>query len=253
MLLLVEPRWHRLVHRLRIGPENDRTDGDPNGTVPAMAQSFDAIILDFDGTIVDTEWSEYVTVLAEYQRLGHDYPLERFQARVGRADGGHWSEELVAVAGPQPDLDIIVERRRQAHHDLIEQADVRAGIVDLLDRADERALPLAVASSSPMVWVERHLDRRGLLPRFEVVATRDLVDRAKPWPDVFLEAARRLTVDPGRCLVVEDSHNGVAAAKAAGMTCVAVPNPVTEATDLSAADLILGSLSDLPWSDFGLG
>ncbi len=222
-------------------------------TVPAMATPFDAVILDFDGTIVDTEWSEYATVRAEYQRVGHDYPLERFQARVGRADGRHWSEEFVEIAGPQADLEAIVARRRQAHHDLIERADVRAGIIDLLDRADDRGLALAVASSSPTVWVERHLGQRGLLPRFQVVATRDLVDRGKPWPDVFLEAARRLTVAPQRCLVVEDSHNGVAAAKAAGMTCIAVPNPVTEATDLSSADLVLGSLSELPWAEFGLG
>ncbi len=218
-----------------------------------MIRSFDAIILDFDGTIVDTEWSEYSTVRDEYRRLGHDYPLEQFQARVGRADGGHWSDGLVRVAGPQPDLDAIIERRRQAHHELIERTEVRDGIVELLDRADRRSTALAVASSSPSVWVERHLERRDLLPRFEVVATRDLVDRGKPWPDVFLEAASRLAVDPKRCLVVEDSHNGVVAAKAAGMTCVAVPNPVTEGTDLSSADLILGSLADLPWADFGLG
>ena len=110
-----------------------------------------------------------------------------------------------------------------------------------------------MASSSPSVWVERHLGGRGLLPRFQVVATSDLVERGKPWPDVFLEAATRLAVEPGRCLVIEDSHNGVTAAKAAGMICVAVPNPVTEGTDLSGADLVLDSVADLPWADFGLG
>lgn len=218
-----------------------------------MIRTFDAFILDFDGTIVDTEWSEYQTVRDEYRRLGHDYPLQRFQARVGRADGAHWSDGLVEVAGPQPDLEDIVARRRQAHRDLIEATEVRAGIIELLDRADRRGKALAVASSSPSSWVEGHLDRRGLLPRFQVVATKDQVEHGKPWPDVFLAAADRLSVAPDRCLVVEDSPNGVAAAKAAGMTCVAVPNPVTEGTDLSSADLVLGSLAELPWADFDLG
>lgn len=217
-----------------------------------MTKPFDAVILDFDGTIIDTEWSEYVTVRAEFHRHGHDYPLAEFQARVGRADGRHWSEELVDRIGPREDLDEIVARRRRAHHDLIAAAEIRPGILELLERAERVAAALAVASSSPSSWVERHLEHRGLRHRFEVVATRDLVERAKPWPDVFLTAAERLGVDPARCLVVEDSPNGVTAAKAAGMTCVAVPNPVTEGTDLSAADLVLDSLAELPWSSFGL-
>lgn len=214
---------------------------------------FDAVILDFDGTIVDTEWSEYLTVRDEYLRHGHDYPLERFQARVGRADGRHWTEDLLELTGPRPDLDEIIERRRAAHHRMIEATELRAGIVELLDRADRTDKALAVASSSPSVWVERHLGRRGLLPRFRFIATSDLVERGKPWPDLFLKAAGQLDVEPARCLVIEDSHNGVAAAKEAGMTCVAVPNPVTEGTDLSAADLVIASLTDLPWADFGLG
>ena len=69
----------------------------------------------------------------------------------------------------------------------------------------------------------------------------------------MIAASRLLAVRPERCLVVEDSHNGVAAAKAAGMVCVAVPNPVTEGSDLSQADLVLESLAELPWTDFGLG
>ena len=218
-----------------------------------MVRGIDAVILDFDGTIVDTEWSEYVTVRNEYRRHGHDYPLERFQARVGRTDGRHWSEELIEVTGPRPDLEEIVARRRQAHHDLIDATELRPGVRDLIGRAERRGKGLAVASSSPMVWVERHLGRRGLLARFPVIATGDQVERGKPWPDVFVTAAERLAVDPGRCLVIEDSHNGVTAAKAAGMVCVAVPNPVTEGTDLSAADLLVGSLAELPWAEFGLG
>lgn len=217
-----------------------------------MAATLSAIILDFDGTIVDTEWSEYTTIRDEFARHGHDYPLDRHRQGVGRMDNPHWSELLVAATGPLPDLDAIKDRRRQAHHDLIVASGVRPGVVPLLDRADERATPLAVASSSPLSWVDAHLARLALRPRFRTVATGDQVDRGKPWPDVFLEAARRLGVEPGRCLAIEDSPNGVAAAKEAGMVCVAVPNPVTAGSDLSAADLVIDSLADLPLAEFGL-
>lgn len=215
--------------------------------------SIAAVILDFDGTIIDTEWSEFTTVRNEFRLHGHDYTLDEFRERVGRADGRHWADLLQDRVGPRSDIEQIVARRRRAHHDLIAASAIRPGVLTLLDRAERWGRARAVASSSPISWVERHLDNRGLTHRFDVIATRDLVERAKPWPDVFLEAARRLDVEPERCLVVEDSHHGVAAAKAAGMTCVAVPNPVTEGSDLSAADLVLGSLAELPWSDFGLG
>jgi HAD superfamily hydrolase (TIGR01509 family) len=213
----------------------------------------DAVILDFDGTILDTEWSEYVTVRDEFRLHGLHYTLEEFRERVGRVDGRHWSEILQDRVGQRPDIDDIVARRRRAHHDMIAATEIRPGVLSLLDRAERTGKALAVASSSSSSWVGRHLGERGLLHRFAVVTTRDQVARAKPWPDVFLEAARRLRVDPARCLTVEDSHHGVAAAKAAGMYCVAVPNPVTAGSDLSAADLVLGSLAELPWADLGLG
>ena len=77
--------------------------------------------------------------------------------------------------------------------------------------------------------------------------------RAKPWPDVFLHAADQLAVDPARCLAIEDSHHGVAGAKAAGMHCVAVPNRVTAGSDFSAADAVVESLERFPFQRFGLG
>lgn len=211
-----------------------------------------AIIFDFDGTIIDTEWSQFATVQEEFRHHGHEYDLDSFRAGVGRADGRHWADVLQDLIGPRADIEEIRNRRLKAHHDLIAETEIRPGVVELMGRAEQQGRALAVASSSPSSWVERHLSNRGLVNRFQFIATRDLVRRAKPWPDVFLAAADGIGVEPATCLVIEDSHSGVAAAKAAGMTCVAVPNPVTVASDFSAADLVLDSLADLPYERFGL-
>ncbi len=211
-----------------------------------------AIIFDFDGTIIDTEWSQFTTVQDEFRHHGHEYDLAAFRETVGRADHPHWSDVLQDLIGPRDDIKEIRDRRLKAHHDLIAATEIRPGVVELMGRAEETGRALAVASSSPTSWVTRHLTDRELVDRFQFIATRDLVERAKPWPDVFLAAADGLQIDPAQCLVIEDSHNGVIAAKEAGMLCVAVPNPVTEASDLSAADLVLESLADLPYEQFGL-
>lgn len=211
-----------------------------------------AVIFDFDGTIIDTEWSEFTTVQEEFRHHGHEYTLATFLEGVGRADGRHWADVLQELNGPIDDIEAVKQRRKEAHHRMITDSDLRPGVIELINRADQEGKRLAVASSSPIRWVEKHLNARNLTDRFQFIATRDLVERAKPWPDVFLVAARELGVDPASCLAIEDSHHGVAAAKAAGMVCVAVPNPVTIESDLSAADLVLDSLADLPYTDFGL-
>ncbi|MEM7272605.1 MAG: HAD family hydrolase [Actinomycetota bacterium] len=212
-----------------------------------------AVILDFDGTIIDTESSQYETVREEFRRAGVDFPLADFLATIGRGDHRHWSDVLQDRTGPLPNIDEIRARRLAANHRQVAATPVRPGIADLLDRADRHGLPLGVASSSPSDWVDGHLETRGLRHRFATVATRDHVERAKPWPDVYLLAAERLAVEPGRCLVIEDSGTGIRAAKDAGMWCVAVPNPITAASDLSGADLVLSSLTELPYDRFGLG
>lgn len=211
-----------------------------------------AVIFDFDGTIIDTESSEFTTVQKVFREHGHEYTLDTFLQGVGRADGRHWVDVLQDFTGPLDDIDAIAEKRRLAHRAMIDDSDLRPGVMQLVERAEKQEKALAVASSSPLSWVDRHLTFRGLNDRFQFIATRDLVDRAKPWPDVFLAAADGLEVDPRECLVIEDSHHGVVAAKAAGMTCIAVANPVTAGSDFTKADLVLESLAELPYDDFDL-
>ena len=119
------------------------------------------------------------------------------------------------------------------------------GAASLLEQLMAANVRRAVVSSSSHQWVDGWLEKTALAPRFETVVCRGDAERIKPAPDLFLEAAQRLDLDPAACLVIEDSLNGVKAAKAAGMPVWVVPNRVTIALDFSTADRIFTSLNEL--------
>ncbi len=119
------------------------------------------------------------------------------------------------------------------------------GLIELLGEIDRRGLLKAIASSGIRRYVEAVLRVNGLLDRFSVIVTGDQVAHGKPAPDVFLAAARALNVEPRDCLVLEDAPAGVQAAKAAGMTCIAVPDHGVAQLDLSQADKVVASLHDV--------
>jgi HAD superfamily hydrolase (TIGR01509 family) len=116
---------------------------------------------------------------------------------------------------------------------------------ELIDDARQHGLKLAVASSSPHDWVDGHLARLGLLSSIDVIKAREDVPRTKPEPDLFLAALAGLEVQPDQAVVLEDSPNGVRAAKRAGLFVVAVPNPVTESLRFEGEDLRLSSLKEI--------
>jgi len=207
--------------------------------------SIDALIFDFDGLILDTEWPEFSTVREEFATHGVTLKLDDWQQIVGRADHPHWFDWLQAEVTSPLDRAVVVDRRRRRHHALIAAEVVRPGVVDLLDAALDSGIPVGVASSSSAEWVEGHLDRLGLLSRFNAVRCRDHVDRAKPHPDLFTAALAAVEADPARSIAFEDSHHGCSAAKAAGMVCVVVPNDVTRSQGFHHADLVVDSLLDV--------
>ena len=187
-----------------------------------------AVLFDFDGTLLDTESTVLASWEAEYAHHGHVLDRADWLRSVG-TDGRDWYEALAALVGATFDR-ADAHRRRRAHEmSLVGALQVREGVADCLDQARGHGLRLAVVSSSPASWVVGHLERLGLLPLFEVVVTREDAERAKPHPDLYLVALDRLGLSPDEALVVEDSANGVAAAVAAGLRVVAVPNAVTAA------------------------
>jgi len=201
-------------------------------------------VFDFDGLIADTETPEFESWCAEFQHHGRTLALEDWIKCVG-AGPTAWDvfDHLESLLGKPFDRGEVAKRRRQRFLDLTAEMSVMPGVVTLLDEARSEGVPCAIASSSEGHWVNGYLDRFELADRFEHVVTRDQVPRPKPAPDLYVEACRRLAVSPANALALEDSTNGVRAAKGAGLTCVAVPNSITMAFDFSHADARLDTLS----------
>ncbi len=188
------------------------------------------VLLDFDGTLLDSESSHLQSWEEAFALHGVAFDRPAWVAAVG----GHGSD-------PSAQLGLAFDPalRRDRELELVHALELREGVEELL------ALPgrFAVVSSSPRSWVVPHLERLGLLGALELVVTREDAPRPKPAPDLYEEALRRLGVDGG--VAVEDSANGVAAARTAGLPTLAVPGPVTAGQDLSHADLRVGSLLEV--------
>ena len=210
--------------------------------------SITTVIWDFDGTILDTEWPAWVSAKREFDRLDVALDLAEWQDTIGTADHEPWWEVLRRRAGGlgEPD-DTVITRYRELKNELTDASGTMPGVDEAFRAIARSGRRSAVASSSSIGWVQRHLERLGLWTEVMAVATRtDVgVERTKPAPDLFLLAADRAGVDPAECLVIEDSRHGVHGAKAAGMTVVAVPNRITAGQDFSAADQVVESVAEI--------
>jgi len=207
-----------------------------------------AILFDFDGLVLDTETSEYLTVAESFADHGLELARDDWVAIIGTADHPHWTEMLETALGrPLDDREAVLETRRARHHARISEEPLRPGVVELAAEATAAGVGVAIASSSPLDWVEGHLQRFAVDHLFPVKATRDDVgkERTKPHPDLFLLAAARLGADPRDCVVLEDSEPGVTAAAAAGCTTVAVPAGMTAHLPFDHADHVVASVADL--------
>ena len=205
-----------------------------------------ALIFDFDGLLVDTETVHFRTWAEMYAQHGAELRLERWLLDLGTHGMFDPIAELEELTGRSIDREAVL-RDRQAHHlSLCEQETLRPGALTLLDAARAAGLRMAVASSSSRDWVERWLVHHAIREYFTCVRCRDDVERVKPAPDLFLAAAACLQVAPGECVVLEDSPNGMLAAAAAGMRCVAVPTSLTAEVTLPDVALRLQSLDELP-------
>ena len=211
-----------------------------------MQSSLRALLFDFDGLIVDTEWPIYQAWCQTFRDYGHPLSLETFNQCIG-TNFDTWSPKthLEELTGTRIDWDPLDCARQSSIEKNLEGAPAMPGIPESVHAGRKSGFKLGVVSSSSHRWVDGWLQRIGLFDQFNLTVCRDDAPRIKPAPDLYLEAARQLDLNPGSCLVVEDSVNGVKAAKAAGMPSVAIPNRVTACCDFSLADHVLSSASDL--------
>ena len=204
-----------------------------------------ALVFDFDGLILDTEEPVYRSWLEVYQAHGEELPFERWVQIVGSTTAGFHPQYHLEERLGRPLPKEVLDRRMGRRTEMILAQAVLPGVVQHLDAAREVGLRLGVASSSTREWVAGHLARLGILDSFECVRCRDDVANAKPEPDLYLAVLDCLGVDASEAIAIEDSPNGIAAAKRAGMRCVAIPNSITARLDLSEADITLTSLAEL--------
>jgi HAD superfamily hydrolase (TIGR01509 family) len=212
-----------------------------------------AIAFDFDGLIIDTETGAYESTRDIFAEHGVALDREWWQSIIGTADHLHWFDLLQQHVTEPLDRDIVLARREAQKRELLLAEEIQPGVVALLDEAVDAGVPTAVASSSSFDWVGSNLERVGLLDRFGVIVTSDDINRdksrSKPAPDLYRIVVERLTVEARHAVAIEDSPNGVAAARAAGLACLAVPAGLTAGTDCSAADRVVASLEEVALAD----
>ncbi len=211
-----------------------------------MTKLLDALIFDFDGLILDTETPEFTVLQEIYTEYGVSLALEKWAQIIGGSGAVYFDPvaDLAQLVNVPLERQVLLDRWHTEANQRIAAQSVLPGVMALLDDAQKRGLPLAIASSSPHSWVDAHLKRLGLYERFAHILCSDDVSRTKPSPDLFLLAQTKLNVSADRTIIFEDSPNGVKAANAAGIPVVLVPNPVTEKMTFTGDYLRLSSLAE---------
>jgi HAD superfamily hydrolase (TIGR01509 family) len=205
------------------------------------------VVFDFDGVIVETEEADYLAWREIWARYGFELGLDQWTPCIGTRQGADTFSaflDLRHLTGlPLRESEVQAEQRSIVTR-LLSGTRALAGVLDWLDAAAAANLGVAIASSSSRRWVTEHLRRLGLETRFPAIACFDDCGAAKPDPASYLLACQLLGVRPAEAMAIEDSRNGLIAAKAAGLRCVVVPTRMTANMTFAEADLVLGSLQD---------
>ncbi|MFA9491921.1 MAG: HAD family hydrolase [Anaerolineales bacterium] len=208
-----------------------------------------AIIFDFDGLIVDTETPTYQVWKEAFERYALELPLTVWSDCIGKGDEDNPLRYLEESIGELVDREKFVAAIDVRRVDRVSDAPPLPGVVETIRAAHERGYRLAIASSSPHGWVDPQLDRLGVTQFFESILCEEDVAETKPSPELFLLTLDRLQIMPEEAIVLEDSPNGVTAAKRANLFTIVVPNLITKQLDVDGADMRLESLADLTFDD----
>jgi len=207
----------------------------------------EAIIFDMDGTLVDTEPFNTEIEKSLFKLNKIEISEEEHQKYIGVASDAMWLEIAKRNKLQIPVSELIEQNHKESFRYLseVEQIPIMPGLVELLEKLQAKKYPMAVASSSTPEIIDLILKKNNLKNYFQVIVSAQETGKSKPEPDVFLLTAEKLGIKPANCLVVEDSENGIKAAIAAGMTCVAYQSPGTDPQKQKEADAVIRNYSQL--------
>ena len=207
-------------------------------------------MVDFDGLMIDSERVLAEAVVEIVTGRGGELAFEDISHLFGSTDVDHEWERLVPTwCDPPMTLEELEAAVWPAVHEQVDLLPLLPGVAELLDGARDAGWKLALATGHEPARLRGRLDRLGVLSRFETVVLASEVERGKPAPDIFNEAARRLGVPTAQCVVVEDSLPGYQAAIAAGMAVVVCPSPVTAHLDFPPPARRVSSLLEISIDD----
>ena len=198
-------------------------------------------------TLWDSDYASFRSWQETYAEFGLTFLIEDFAPVIGTVGGADLLSELERRAGRPVDRERVGERRRRRKLELLQSATPRPGVLDYLRDARQLGLAVAIVSTDDTEWITQGLSILGLLEAWDFIECADGdVSRAKPSPALYLSALERLGITPSEAIAIEDSPNGIRAAKRARIYTLAVPNKTTRLLDMSEADRIVMSLEELP-------
>lgn len=206
-----------------------------------------AVIFDMDGIIIDSEPLHLSIEEDIFKKLGISIAYEEHNTFIGTTSHYMW-DKIKTNHNLTESLEELVELDRNTYLDFLNDAlDLQPinGVKELIIDLHKNNIKLAVASSSPLNVIEKVLSLFEIRNYFDYIVTGDYVSKSKPEPDIFLYAGEKLDVDSKECVVIEDSHNGVLAAKKANMKCIGYKNINSGNQDLSKADIIIDDFNDI--------
>jgi HAD superfamily hydrolase (TIGR01509 family) len=211
-----------------------------------MNNMMSAVIFDMDGVLIDSEPLHYQTDLELLKELNINVEKKYLDKFVGMTNPELW-KIICQEFKIESKIEDILAKQIKLKIKLLNADGYTPipGVIELINKIYDKNIPIGVASSSSLIFIEAVLIKTNLKKYIKKYISGESVPNGKPEPDIFIKIAEVLNVDPEKCVVIEDSKNGVLAAKTAGMKCIGFLNPNSGNQDLSKADKIIDSFDDL--------